>query len=253
MSLDGASAPTHDRVRGVGSFAETMAGTARLAAAGLGRRTAIAFTEMRDNMQDVPALLELVDRLRLRGVVGGTLLQDGSAARNALQPPTSAQYRALLSLYHASARFRELYERYGRFCAVEWWKGRSAARGDPCAFVEHPYVSAHGKIYPCRLHHADDFAVIPASDAPLAADLGDALPRWSQLVALARARPANLPECRGCAAELPCAGGCMGRALAACGSAAASEDRCALRKAVQVWADDRDGERSITDAISWRG
>ncbi len=242
VSLDGASPRTHDRVRSPGSFAETMAGTTRLVAAGLGGRTAIAFTEMRHNMEDVPELLELVDRLRLRGMVGGTLVQDGSAARNALQPPTPAQYRALLSLYHADARFRELYDRYGRCSAVEWWRGRSGARGDPCAFFHHPYVSAEGKMYPCSLCHADDFAVIRAFEKPLQAALGEAIPKWHQLLQLARSRPASLPECQDCAAKVHCAGGCMGRALATCGSLAAAEDRCELRKAVHLWDADGDGE-----------
>jgi len=252
VSLDGAAAGTHDRVRGSGSFAATIAGTTRLVAAGLGHRTAIAFTEMRDNMDDVPALLELVERLGLRGAVGGTLLQDGRAARYGLEPPTPAQYRALLSRYHESAHLRDLYDRVGRFCAVEWWKGRSSTRGDPCAFVRHPYVSAEGKIYPCRLCHADDFAIVPATGEPLAAALGDAVTRWRRLLELARARPASLPECGQCAAALSCAGGCMGRALAACGSLLAAEDRCALRKAVQLWDGCRAGERPAASEMAPR-
>ncbi len=232
VSLDGTSPRTHDRVRGRGSFADTMAGTARLVAAGLGGRTTVAFTEMCHNMEDVPELLRLVDRLRLRAVVGGTLVKDGSAARSALEPPTPAQYRALLSLFHADARFRELYERYGTLSAIEWWKRRSGARGDPCAFLHHPYVSAEGKMYPCRLCHADRFAVTDAFEKPLQVALGEAIAKSRELVRLARSRS---PECQRCPARLPCAGGCVGRALATGGSLAGPEDRCALRKAVHLW------------------
>jgi radical SAM protein with 4Fe4S-binding SPASM domain len=241
VSLDGASPRTHDRVRGVGAFARTIAGTTRLVAAGLGGRTTLAFTEMRHNMEDLPELLELVDRLQLRGVVAGTLVRDGRAARNPLEPPTPAQYRAVLWRHHHDARFRELYERCGTFSAIEWWKGRSGARGDPCAFFDHPYVSAEGKIYPCRLCHADGLAVTGAFERPLEAVLDDAIPRWQQLLQVARSRAAGIPECGGCVAESHCAGGCMGRALASCGTLAAAEDRCELRKAVQRW--DVDEER----------
>jgi radical SAM protein with 4Fe4S-binding SPASM domain len=235
VSLDGASPRTHDRVRGRGGWAATVAGTARLAAAGLGGRTAVAFTEMRHNMDDFPELLALVDRLQLRGVVAGTLVQDGRAARTALEPPTPAQYRALLARYHGDARFRDLYERYGRCSAVEWWKGRSGERGDPCDFFHHPSVSADGELYPCKLCHADEFTVSGVFERPLDAVLEEAIPKWHRLLELARARPASSPECQGCAVKLHCAGGCMGRALATRGSLTATEDRCELRHAVHLW------------------
>lgn len=255
VSLDGSSPPAHDRVRGRGSFAETMAGMTRLAAAGLGGRTAIAFTEMRHNLDDFPELLELVDRLQLQGVVAGTLVQDGRAARSALEPPTPAQYRALLARHRGDARFRELYERYGRCSAVEWWKGRSGERGDPCDFLRHPSVSADGELYPCRLCHADEFSVSGVFEKPLDAVLDEAIPKWRRLLQLSRARPASSPECRDCAVKLHCAGGCMGRALAACGSLTATEDRCELRKAVHLWGDPGDVDtipRAATSLTDWR-
>ncbi len=234
VSLDGASARTHDRVRGEGAFAETIAGVSRLAAAGFGGRTSIAFTEMRHTMEDVPGLLELTARLGVAAVVGGTLVQDGRAAREGLERPTAAQYRALLERHRDDARFRELYERHGTLSAIEWWKGREGARGDACAFFEHPYVAPDGSTYPCRLCHSEEFAVARAFERPLEEVLDLAIPRWSDLLRRARARCAALPGCRGCVAERQCAGGCMGRALASCGSLAAAEDRCELRKAVHL-------------------
>lgn len=242
VSLDGASPATHDQVRGAGSFGAALAGVTRLAAAGLGGRTAIAFTEMRHNMEDLPALLELVERLHLRGVVAGTLVRGGRAARSGLEPPTPAQYRALLARYHADARFRERYDRLGRCPAVEWWRGRAGAGGDPCALFDHPYVGADGRLAPCRLCQADEFAVAGAFDRPLHRTLDEAIPRWQRLLRLARWRAARLPACRGCPAQRPCASGCIGRALASCGSAAATEDRCELRRAVQLWEADGEGE-----------
>jgi radical SAM protein with 4Fe4S-binding SPASM domain len=246
VSLDGISPRTHDRVRGVGSFVRVMAGLSRLAAAGLGGRTSVAFTEMRHNMEDIPELLERVDRLGLRGVVGGTLVKDGRAARTKLEPPTPRQYRELLSRYHADARFRELYEKYGEFSAIEWWKGRLTAGGERCTFIDHPYVTAGGTIHPCRLCHADDFAIPGAFERPLRAALGEGIPRWSRLLQLSRVRSASLPQCQACEARLHCAGGCMGRAHAVHGSLAAVEDRCELRRAVASWhADEAGGVRAL--------
>ena len=240
VSLDGASPGTHDRVRGTGSFAETVAGTSRLAAAGLGGRTAIAFTEMRHNMDDFPALLELVDRLRLRGVVAGTLVQDGRAARRALEPPTAGRDPRGGPRRPGDGGVRAFYVRQGRCPGVGVWTGGAGARGDPCNFFHHPYVSAEGELYPCSLCHAGEFAVAGVFEKPLEAALAEATPKWHQLLQLARARPACSPECQGCAVKLHCAGGCMGRALATCGSLTAIEDRCELRKAVHSWGDPRE-------------
>ncbi len=248
LSLDGTSPGTHDRVRGTGSFAQVVAGATRLAAAGLGGRTSLAFTEMRHNMGDIPELLELADDLGLGAVVGGTLVKDGRAARTGLEPPAPEQYRTLLSRYHADPRFRELYEKRGRFSAVEWWKGRSGVRGEPCAFVDHPYITAEGKIYPCKLCHADDFAVAGAFGKPLGVALGEGIPKWSQLVQLSHQRSASLAECLDCHARRHCAGGCMGRAHAACGSLTAVEDRCELWRAIHAWRADEDGEHAARAA-----
>jgi radical SAM protein with 4Fe4S-binding SPASM domain len=240
VSLDGASQQTHDRIRGKGSFGKTTAGIKRLVAAGLGGRVSLAFTEMRHNMEDVPELLELVDRLGLRGAVGGTLVKHGNAAKADLEPPTPDQYRALLARYHADARFRDLYDRHGRFSAVEWWKGRSRVRGDPCSFLDHPYVTAEGKIYPCLLCHADEFAAGSAFEKPLAVALGEGAPRWSELVQISRQRSEDLSECEDCPARPSCAGGCMGRAHSATGCLTAVEDRCELRRAIHSWREEEE-------------
>jgi radical SAM protein with 4Fe4S-binding SPASM domain len=235
VSLEGASPATHDRVRGEGSFERTVAGIERLARAGLGGRVSIAFTEMRHNMGDVPALLELVDRLGLRSLSGGTLVARGRAEEAELEPPHPDQYRDLLSRYHADPRFRSLCDRYGRISAVEWWRGRCGERGEPCPFIEHPYLSPEGKVYPCLLLQEDACAVAGALDAPLGVSLAEGMPVWARLLDEARKRPAQLAECRDCPGVVHCAGGCMARALAASGELTAVEDRCALRRAVYGW------------------
>jgi radical SAM protein with 4Fe4S-binding SPASM domain len=197
---------------------------------------------MRHNMEDVPELLEWVDRLGLRRAVGGTLVKHGNAAQAELEPPTPDQYRSLLSRYLADARFRDLYEKHGRFSAIEWWKGRSHVRGEPCEFLDHPYVTAEGRIYPCLLCHVDDFAVAGLFERPLAAALDEGLPRWAELVQIARRRSEGLSECRDCPARSSCAGGCMGRAHSASGTFATVEDRCELRRTVHAWRAEDDRE-----------
>ena len=240
VSLDGSSPETHDLVRGRGSFVRSGDGIRRLKAAGLGGRVTVAFTEMRHNMEDVPALLELVEELGLRRLVSGTLLKQGRAATTGVAPPTPVQYRTLLSRYRADSRFRERCDRYGNIAALEWWKGRFGTGPECCAFVEHPFMTAEGTIYPSAVCRADDFAVFDAFQKPLAAALLEGKPKWSELLALSRLRSTSLPACQGCEGKVHCAGGCMGRAHAATGTFLAVEDRCELRKAVYSWTGERE-------------
>jgi radical SAM protein with 4Fe4S-binding SPASM domain len=240
VSLDGSSPHTHDRVRGRGTFVRSVDGIRRLRAAGLGGRVSVAFTEMRHNMEDIPALLELVEELGLRRLVSGTLVKQGRAAATDVAPPTPEQYRALLSRYGADPGFRGLCDRYGNIAALEWWKGRFGEGSECCTFVEHPYLTADGTIYPSAVCRADDFAVFDAFDKPLAAALLEGKPKWFQLLELSRLRSSSLPACEGCEGEIHCAGGCMGRAHAAAGTFMAVEDRCELRKAVYSWRERRE-------------
>jgi radical SAM protein with 4Fe4S-binding SPASM domain len=241
VSLDGSAAATHDRVRGRGSFERTLDGLRRLVAAGLGDHVTVAFTEMRHNMDDLPALLALVDVLGVRRVVSSTLVARGRAAMGHVAPPTPDQYRALLARYRADRRFRERYAERGEFAAIEWWKGRDEAGGDCCTFAEHPYVTAEGTAYPCALCRADEFAVRGAFERPLAALLAAATVPWSRLCDVKQRRHGSLPPCLECAGRVHCGGGCMGRAHAASGHLLAVEDRCHLRKAVYGWRGDDAG------------
>jgi radical SAM protein with 4Fe4S-binding SPASM domain len=234
VSLDGASARAHDRVRGPGSHAATLAGAARLVEAGLGGRTTLAFTEMRHNIDEAPLLLDLAEHLGVSGVVAGTLVCAGRAVRSPLEPPTPEQYRAQVSRYGEDLQFRERYERLATFPAIEWWKGRFVARGEPCTFMDHPYVASGGTLHPCRMCHAEAFAVERVFERPLEAALEEAIPKWVELRSLARSRPRDAPECRACAAAFQCGGGCVGRVLASGAGLGAPEDRCALRKAVHA-------------------
>ena len=144
VSLDGGSPATHDRVRGPGAFRRTLAGLRRLAAAGLGSHVSIAFTEMRHNMHDLPALLELVEVLGLRPS-RAERWSHGAGRR----PPTISRPRrpsstgAARPLPRRSALSR-VVRRPGNFAG--WWKHRRERGPECCVLVEHPFVTAEGTI-----------------------------------------------------------------------------------------------------------
>ncbi len=236
VSFEGADAQTNDRVRCPGSFERTLKGLKRLAEAGMGKQTQVAFTEMQHNFADLPRLLKMVDTLGIGSLVSGTLVQQGRATQSdQIASPTPSQYRELLDRYHSDPRFRSRYKRLGNIAALEWLAGRSNSSPQGCICMKTPYINAEGRIYPCLMLPAVEFAVKGVYQQSLAEILRQALPLWAGLPELNRRRSRELEQCKTCPGRLHCAGGCMGRAYDASDDFMSVEDRCALRKAVYSW------------------
>ena len=231
ISLDGATAPTHDLVRGAGAFDGALEGIRRLVNAGLGSRVTIFFTEMRHNLEEIPALLELAVEMGIGAVVTGALVGCGRAADEPfVAPPDPDQYLRLLDRYDNDVLFREQYGKVGTIAALEWRAG-GAPRTECCTFVENPYLTSDGRLYPCVLCHADAFSVTRVFEKGLADAFAEGAPRWSTLLQTSRDREA-LQECEACPGKARCAGGCMGRAWGSCGDLMARDDRCGLRQMI---------------------
>jgi len=236
VSLEGATAETNDRVRGTGSFEQAFRGLKFLAEAGLGQQVVVAFTETQQNFAELPRLLELLDGLGIGRLVSGTLVLGGRAAQtNQVAPPTPAQYRELLNLYHSDPQFRSRYKKLGNIAAIEWFTGKSYPAAEGCICIETPYINADGEMYPCLMLPIDKLAAKDVFHRPLDEVLFEALPLWVELPDLNRRRSVELEACKNCSGRLHCAGGCMGRAYVATGDFMNVEDRCALRKSVYSW------------------
>ena len=231
ISLDGASPVSHDPVRGEGGFRKTVAGIKRLTAQGLGPRVTLFFTEMRHNLAEIPNLLELGESLGVGAVVTGALVRCGRGTGHSIAPPDPQQYLNLLHRFETDQEFRRRYERIGTTAALEW-HGTQTPRPECCTFVENPYLTPGGKLYPCTLCHADEYGVSGVFDKGLAAALSEGAPLWSSLAEISRRRGATLPECRNCPEQVACAGGCMGRAWGSHGNLLTPDDRCGVRRAV---------------------
>jgi radical SAM protein with 4Fe4S-binding SPASM domain len=235
ISLEGGTPATHDEIRGEGAFAAALAGLDHLVESGFGRRITINFTEMRHNMVEIPGLLFLADWFGVKEVVGSTLVSHGRASGSRFQPPLPSQYTDLLERYRHDAEFRKLYDKLGRFSAIEWWLGRNEGPSGCCSFVETLYLTADGLLFPCALLHSEDYAARAAFDRPLAETIAEAVPLWSGLLEDCRQRAETIETCRGCPAKGHCGGGCPARALLVHGDLGCPEDRCELRKAVFGW------------------
>ena len=81
LSLDGTTAPTHDWLRGRGTFDATLAALKTLLAARAPDVT-VHYTVHRLNFRELPRLPSLLARLGVSNVVIGTIKPSGRAARN---------------------------------------------------------------------------------------------------------------------------------------------------------------------------
>lgn len=232
VSLDGATARSHDLVRGEGAFIGALQGIDRLAQGGLAGRVSVFFTEMRHNIGEIPELLDLVDGKGIGSVVTGAMVQCGRASDSALlAPPEVKQYLDLLERFDRDACFRGLYRRIGTVAALEWRAG-DAVRQGCCTFVENPYLTPAGRLYPCLLCHCDEYSVSGVFEKGLTVSLAEGAPLWSSLIRISRSRGEDIPHCRDCPGKESCAGGCMGRAWGSCGDLLAADDRCEARRAI---------------------
>jgi radical SAM protein with 4Fe4S-binding SPASM domain len=187
---------------------------------------------MRHNLGEIPELLELAEVLDIGAVVTGTLVQCGRATESpGIALPGPEQYRRLLERFETDHEFRRRYERIGTVAAVEWLRS-NGPRTECCTFVENPYLTPDGRLYPCVLCHADDFSVTDAFAKPLADSFAEGAPLWSKLLHVSRCRCTDIPECVDCPGRQTCAGGCMGRALGTHGDPMSPDDRCEVRKSV---------------------
>lgn len=232
ISLDGVTAQTHDLIRGEGAYSGAMQAITKLVQGGLGRRISLFFTEMRHNLAEIPELLDFADKIGIGSVSTGSMVLCGRAAETSLvAPPGTEQYLALLERFDNDAHFRELYEKIGTIAALEWRTG-DAIRQECCTFIENPYLTPAGRLYPCLMYHTDEYSVTGVFEKGLADALAEGAPLWSSLLQISRRRSEEIPECRDCPGKLSCAGGCMGRAWGSCGTLLAADDRCKTRRAI---------------------
>lgn len=234
ISFDGATAATHDLVRGGGAFAQALAGVTNLIDYGFGPKISLFFTEMRHNLHELADLLQLADRLGIGSVSSGSLVVCGRAGEVGLiAPPAPDQYLPLLRRYAEDVQFRQLYNKLGCVAALEWCGSKRARRG--CRFVNSPYLAARGVLYPCLLCHADEYSVADVYDKGLSAALLEGIPLWSSLQQVSQRRVLSIPECQDCPFLQSCAGGCMGRAWGSFGDFLVAEDRCQQKRTVMHW------------------
>lgn len=222
VSLDGVSAETHDRVRGVdGAFEGALRGLRTLRAAGLS--TQVNTTVCRANRGELDDVVRLAAREGADAVHLFVLVPVGCgldlSKEQALEP---AERQGLFEWFHARAGSFGLEARltcapqYARFSAGRG--GAPGAAGSGCLCGRSVvFVSHVGEVFPC--------GYLPVSAGNVRA--AGLRPIWeeSALLRALRDRTGLRAPCGVCAFRDIC-GGCRARAYAATGDVLAGEGGC---------------------------
>jgi radical SAM protein with 4Fe4S-binding SPASM domain len=227
VSLDGATAVTHDRIRGPGAFERAWRGIDLLLRRGVGDRLALCLTLMKWNLHQVPALVALAEARGVAGVRILPLQRLGRAAErwSELGPTTADHARVYDYLYHEVPRS----DRKVTVQATLLGFAPAASESEPwCGLGRTLAVGADGDIYPCSMLMTPQFRLGSVEDTSLEQAIQS--PRLRQLCEDCAARKTTIEACRTCTWRNFCQAGCPASVLAEKGTLWATDDLCKLRQ-----------------------
>jgi radical SAM protein with 4Fe4S-binding SPASM domain len=206
VSLEGASAATHDDVRGTGTFAMVVEKIKLLARHA---RFSLAFTVMRSNLHEAEACVELAHMLGAQAAVFRPLYPVGEACRHPELFISFADYLTVLK------RLRFMHGNTWSFCSAHPWGPHSRADSEAVVYANFGCgaanlvcsVSATGNVSPCSFL-GEKFVAGNLRRQSLS-EIWHA----SQIFTTMRALTGE-SKCAACDDYATCSGGCRARALA---------------------------------------
>ncbi|MFZ1126746.1 radical SAM protein [Methanoregula sp.] len=244
ISLDGATAATHDRFRNVpGAFERSVAAFARCREAGV--RCGVRITLTQENCGELGDLVDLAQKIGASRFCLYWLVPTGRGmdAYNRLQLGPDAVTDALRLLY---LRAQETDAETMEFLTVDapqdaihllssMERDRSPDLPDARALIASSKggcsagdrvanIDPQGNVYPCQFARSPEFLVGNVREQPLSKLWDDAV---NPVLARFRERPMTLTgACRRCRHRELCGGGCRVRAFAASGDFSADDPFC---------------------------
>jgi len=227
VSLDGATAATHDRIRGAGAFERAWRGIDLLLQSGIGDRLALCMTLMQWNLHEVPALVDLAEARGVAGVRVLPLQRLGRAAERWSElGMTTEDYAGVYDYL-----YREVPRSNRKVTVQATLLGFApdAAESEPwCGLGRTLAVGADGDIYPCSMLMMPEFRLGNVEETSLAEALGSE--KLRALVDLCQRRKGEIEACRTCTWRNFCQAGCPASVLAEKGTFWATDDLCEVRR-----------------------
>ena len=207
VSLDGASAPTHDTIRGYGTFVKVVHQIRMLHQVGV--RVGINHLVHHGNFHELEATVVLAQELGCNGFNPINLIQLGRACDSVLQRVSEAEiFRRLAVLLHEKPELRGMFQRTSLFSSL----GAALLAGVTCLSCgvgNRPcvYINPEGDIFPCANTQWNEFRL-----GNVRTDIAAALqPNHPTLQMLRQLEVDTLNDrCAICAVRRFCGGDCRG-------------------------------------------
>jgi len=224
VSIDGAQASSHDRIRGNGTFARATEGVRRLAGAGV--HTIMSLVAHRDNQSEIADYLDLAIRLGASEARVIPLKRVGAGRDVGLQMP---DFRRILrdtarAIQDRPERQRLLGRDY--LCLLAQTCAHSYRRTTCGTASQTVLLDADGTVYPCQNHCTPELAAGNIRRERFR-DLwkGEALSRLRDLYHVDRRA-----ACAECPVRYWCMGGCRGEAYSVSGRFDAPSATCEMNR-----------------------
>lgn len=211
ISLDGASAKTHDKIRGKGAFEASMSGIKHLISYNMIDRLSISMVLMKQNIEDVPKMIQLCLDLEIPVVIFSPITKQGRAGLNwaEFKLSTEQKKQILDFLYLQSKILQEKIKIVGYIfddIHLVLFKG-GLQRNFGCSVGEKIRIAPNGNVYPCPFFDDLKHCIGNINKARL-----DEIIKGSEndkIHAAIYSRANTIEKCKNCCWKYYCGGGCM--------------------------------------------
>ena len=227
VSLDGATAPTHDRIRGKGNFELAVRGIDYLIEEGMAKDLLIAYTAMKPNVREVPQIIDFALERKIPVIQFPPLTSSGRAKKRWEELRLSAEDQ----LWFWEYIYNRAQTLKGKMDLLADCFSMSIQRsGEPhqCTIGTQLRIDPVGNIYPCQcFHFGTEFWLGNVQETPLKEVVNGQ--KIETIKSLSFNRPTLIEECNTCLWKNFCGSGCMGNAFETKGDALATSS-CEVRK-----------------------
>lgn len=241
ISIDGSTKDIHDSIRGKGAFEKSLRAIEYLQEAGMGDRIIFSTTVMKQNIDDLLAIISLAERLDVPLTRFIPLRKKGMAKRHWEAVGSGLTIRDSEHFYeHISHLQKNGESGVDISCGLSGFLLKIPQESEDdiwCPVGEQLVITVNGDAYPCVLMMEDEFRLGNAFDDSL-----DKIIQSDAMIAVCQAlaeRRNKIKKCSVCNWRNLCQAGCMGQALDNKGTIWDTDDFCDYRSRAYTEAFDR--------------
>lgn len=237
ISLDGATAPTHDRIRGKGAFEKTIRGIDNLIGEGMANNLVIAFTPMKPNIHELNDIIDFAMDRDIPVVQFPPLTSSGRAKEiwNKLRLSSDEMFHFWELVSRKSKELRGRLDLLSDCFSIDI---NNIGKPHRCSIGTQFRIAPDGSVYPCQcFHFGESYKLGNIREQGI-----NAIVRGSRIKAIKDkcfTRPTLIPECKECKWVNFCGAGCMGNVFENYGTIYKPESCEVRKKWVEKLFDDR--------------